>query len=274
MKQPIIAFIGAGNMASSLIGGLIGTHFAADKIWASNPHQDQLDKLYDCFQIHTTQSNKEAAEQAEVIVLAVKPASLKSVVLELKDILQRNKPLIISVVTGINCATIQNWAGGGGLAIVRCMANTPALLGCGVTGLWSNAFVFEEQKATAESILRAVGMILWFKNEADLDTVTAISGSGPAYFFLIMEVMIDCAKQMGLSEEQAELLTINTALGAAKMALETGKDVKALREQVTSPGGTTEQAIKVLESGRIRPLFLEALEAAKNKAVEISKLLG
>ncbi|MBA2655246.1 MAG: pyrroline-5-carboxylate reductase [Gammaproteobacteria bacterium] len=273
MKHPSIAFIGAGNMASSLIGGLIADRYPANKIWASNPKQDELSQLQECFEIHVTPDNREAANACDILVLAVKPSLLKSVILEISDILRERKPLIISIVTGIRSETIMKWAECNTLSIVRCMPNTPALLRCGTTGLCPNAYVSEEEQTTAESILRSVGVTVWFDDEQDLDVVTALSGSGPAYFFLVMEAMIETATALGLDPEQAQLLTVNTAIGAARMALESGKAVHVLREQVTSPGGTTEQAIGVLESGGIRDLFARALIAAKNKASEMSQLL-
>jgi pyrroline-5-carboxylate reductase len=273
MDHPVIAFIGSGNMATSLIGGLVANQYPPDKIWATNPDKEKLEWLQSQFHIHTTSDNREAAEQADLWVFSVKPAVLKSVVSELADLLKQKQPLILSVVAGITSDSILKWANYPHLSIVRCMPNTPALLGCGCTGLWGNSLVNHEQKAIAESILRVVGVTLWFEKEVDLNAVTAVSGSGPAYFFLVMEAMLDCAKQMGLTEQQAELLTVNTALGAARMALESGKDVATLRKQVTSPGGTTEQAINVLEAGGIRSLFLNALTAAKDRAIEISKLL-
>lgn len=271
--KPLITFIGAGNMTSSLIGGLVADEYPATQILATNPTEDKLIRLTECFNIKTTTNNREGAEKADIIVLAVKPMILKSVILEIKDVLQQKQPLIISVVTGIEAETIMKWADCPKLPIVRSMPNTPALLRCGTTGLYANHFVTELQKASAESILRAVGITIWFKKESDLDIVTAVSGSGPAYFFLMMEAMLESGIKMGLNAEQAQLLTVNTALGAARMALESGKDVKTLRTQVTSKGGTTEQAIKVFESGKLRDLFLKALSAARDRAVELARMV-
>ncbi len=272
-EKPAITFIGAGNMASSLIGGLIADQYPVEKITATNRTGNKLGYLSGCFKITTTQNNREGAATADVIVLAVKPMTLKTVVIEIKDILSTQKPLIISIVTGVSSTSIANWAQCHDLKIVRCMPNTPALLRSGTTGLWANSFVSSKEKAIAESILRAVGVTLWLQEERDLNTVTAVSGSGPAYFFLLMECILDCAKEMGLNEEQAQLLTVNTALGAARMALESGKNICALRQQVTSKGGTTEQAIKSMEEGGIRDLMRKAVTAARNKAEEISELL-
>lgn len=273
MHQPIIAFIGAGNMASSLIGGLAANHYPGTSMWATDLSIDKLNRLKSCFNLNISTNNLEAVAQADVIVLAVKPNTLPAVIKEMGELLAKRQPLIISIVTGIHAESIRKWANCQHLSIVRCMPNTPSLLRSGITGLFANFFVTEEQKAIAESILRSVGVTLWFDNEQDLNIVTAISGSGPAYFFLVMEAMIATAQEMGLTEEQAQLLTVNTALGAAKMALESGKGVAALRQQVTSPGGTTEQAIKVLEAGGIKSLFERALKAAKDKAIELSVLM-
>lgn len=271
--KPVIAFIGAGNMSSSLIGGLIKDQYPPNLIWATNPSSDKLSHLKSCFHINVTEDNKLGATNADVLVCSVKPSILKQVVLELKDIIVDQKPLILSVAAGIKSGTIKKWLGDNNLPIVRCMPNTPALLQCGTTALYATKDVSEEQRTMAESIMRSVGITLWLKDEAEIDIVTAISGSGPAYFFLVMEAILDCAKKMGLSQEQAELLTINTALGAARMALESDKDVHSLRCQVTSPGGTTEQAIKALESGGLRELFVKALNAAHEKALKMSELV-
>lgn len=271
MSHPTIAFIGAGNMAGSLIGGLIADNYPAKHIFATNPLLERLDSLQKAFGIRTTPDNKEAVAQADVLVFAVKPSELQSVVSELSELLLHKKPLVISIVTGITCQTISEWAKCPDLGIVRTMPNTPALLRSGITGLYPNRFVDDEQRTIAESILRAVGITVWFFNENDLNIVTALSGSGPAYFFLFMEYIKDWAQKMGLTKEQAQLLTVNTALGAARMALESDKEIAELRHQVTSPGGTTEQAIKTFERGKLDDLVNQALNAAYDKAVELAK---
>lgn len=272
MKKPTIAFIGAGNMASSLIGGLIADSYPPNCIFATNPIQEKLASLEKSFGINTTSNNREGAEKADIIVFSVKPNLLKSVVVELKETIRRKNPLLISVAVGITTETIQKWLVDIPASIVRCMPNTPALLRCGATALYANSRTSEEQSALAESILRAVGVTVWVTHEREMDVVTAISGSGPAYFFLVMEAIMECAQEMGLKKEQAQLLTVNTALGAARMALESNKDIGELRQQVTSPGGTTEQAIQVLESGGVRTLFNNALCAARDKAISMAHL--
>jgi pyrroline-5-carboxylate reductase len=273
MNKPTIAFIGAGNMAGSLIGGLIADQYPADNIWASNPLTERLAFLKNSFHIATTNDNKEAANKADVLVFSVKPSELKPVVIELQEILHTKKPLVISIVTGILSSTIAKWASDSHLGIVRCMPNTPALLRCGTTGLFANDVVTQDQRTIAESILRSVGTTLWFDKESDLDIVTAISGSGPAYFFYIMECIKDYAQKMGLGDEAAQILTVNTALGAARMALESDKEIETLREQVTSKGGTTEQAIKVFEQGGLRALIEKALGAAHERAQQMSNAI-
>lgn len=272
MQNKTITFIGAGNMAHSLIGGLITDGFDPKKIWATAPQTEHLTHVKK-LNIHTTLDNNAGIKHADVIVLAVKPQVLKIVATEIADIVKENKPLIISVAAGVREPDIQRWLGGT-CAIVRCMPNTPALVSCGATALYANSFVTHEQKNLAESILRAVGITVWLDDESQLDTVTALSGSGPAYFFLIMEAMEAAACDLGLPQETARLLTIQTALGAARMALESKKPAHELRQNVTSPGGTTERALQILESGELRNLFAKALQAAQQRGVELAEIFG
>ncbi len=194
MHDEQIAFIGAGNMGTSLIGGLIENGFNAQYIWASDHNAEQTQQLSEQLNIHTTTDNLEAAQHAEVVILAVKPQLIKTVVNELKTILQQRKPLIISIAAGIHTTSILDWLEYDA-SIIRCMPNTPALIQCGATALFANPQVEESQKKLAESILRAVSITLWVKQESDLDTVTALSGSGPAYFFYVMESLQLAAEQ-------------------------------------------------------------------------------
>ena len=273
MQQPTTAFIGAGNMAHSLIGGLIADGFSAEKIWASNPVAELLNKLQKQFSIHTTLDNTQAVKEADVVIFAVKPQILKIVAQELAEFIQEKKPLVISIAAGVREKDLQNWLGDH-IAIVRCMPNTPALVGAGASALFANMFVSVEQKSIAESILRAVGMTVWLDNEKLLDTVTALSGSGPAYFFLIMEALEIAAVKLGLPADTAHLLTLQTALGAARMALENNQSLAELRQQVTSPGGTTECGIQVLENNHIRKILTETIQAASNRSVELAEILS
>lgn len=273
MSTPVITFIGAGNMGSSLIGGLIKDGHPAGNIWACDPSQEKLDYLQQTYQIHTTTENEQAAHAAGVIVLAVKPQLFAKVTQPLASVIQGRKPLFISIAAGIRESSIQHWLGGSH-AIVRAMPNTPALIGCGATALYANSHVSKEQRNTAESILRAVGIALWLDDEQLMDVVTALSGSGPAYFFLMMEALQDAAEQSGLPADTARLLTLQTALGAARMAIESGKPLPELRHNVTSPGGTTEKALSVLEENHIRDIYRKALQAARLRSEELAEMLG
>lgn len=273
MHQRTIAFIGGGNMARSLISGLIADGYDAGRIWVTDPAEAKLAELRDRFSVRTTASNIEAAGAADIVVLAVKPQVLKGVVEALAATVQAAKPLVISIAAGVRECDIQRWLGGG-VAIVRTMPNTPALVQSGAAALYANPTVSEEQRDLAESILRAVGLTVWVEDEALMDTVTALSGSGPAYFFLVMEALEKAAVQLGLPRDTARLLTLQTAFGAAKMALESSEDAATLRARVTSPGGTTERAITVLEQNRIRAIFEEALRAAHTRSQELATLLG
>lgn len=269
MRNTFITFIGAGNMANSLIGGLIADGYDPKRICAADPNLEKLKNLQKKFGINITTKNNEAVANANVIIFAVKPQILKIVATELSNFITEKKPLIISVAAMIPSTHIEKWLQNA--AIVRCMPNTPALIRCGATGLLANRYVTSEQKNLAESIMRAVGITVWVNNEEQIDIVTALSGSGPAYFFLLMEMLQQSAEKLGLPAETARLLTLQTALGAARLALESNEDVTTLRKQVTSPGGTTERAIGVLESGNIRELFFEALQAAQLRALELIK---
>lgn len=273
MQNVTIGFLGAGNMAGSLIGGLISAGHPADKIWAStiDPEKDQA--LVKKFGIHLTTDNKIVASHAEVLIFAVKPNTVKEVALEIAPLVQTKQPLVVSVAGGIREQDLRRWISED-LAVVRCMPNTPALINTGATALFANKKVTEAQKNLAESILRAVGITVWLQDELQLDAVTALSGSGPAYFFLVMEAMEQAGVELGLTPEIARLLTLQTALGAAKMAVESDKSLTQLRENVTSPGGTTEQALRVLQSGNLIPLFKDALMAAKNRAHELAQIFG
>jgi pyrroline-5-carboxylate reductase len=274
MNTRPIAFIGGGNMSRSLIGGMIKNDWPVDLIHVADPDPKQLELIASAFPgIHTHTDNGSAAEAAQIIVLAVKPQVLPQVVRGLESHIDRNKHLIISIAAGIRSNDIDRWLGQG-QAIVRCMPNTPALVQSGATGLFANAQVSDEQCSLAESILRSVGITLWVKDEALIDAVTAVSGSGPAYFFLVIEAMEDAGVKLGLERDSARLLSLETAFGAAKLALESDDDAATLRQRVTSKGGTTEQALKVLEEGGLRTLFADALKAAAQRANELADKLG
>jgi pyrroline-5-carboxylate reductase len=272
MSQTRIAFIGAGNMASALIGGLIADGTTKDSIIASDPNNEQRSQLHDRYGICTVDNNADAISDASVVVLAVKPQLLQQVCNELRAHLIGKSCLIVSIAAGIRCNTLSKWLNSE-LPIVRCMPNTPAMLQVGATGLFATSNVSSEQRDQAERILRAVGITLWVDSESDIDSVTAVSGSGPAYYFLVMEAMQAAAEKLGLPEDTAKLLTLQTALGAARMALESQDDPATLRQKVTSPGGTTEQAILSFEENGLRDLFEKAMRAARDRSISLSEQL-
>jgi pyrroline-5-carboxylate reductase len=260
-------------MARSLIGGLLADGVEPQRIWVADPDQDRLHALRKHFSVEISESNEAVAESADVMVLAVKPQVLKPVSQGLAATVRARQPLVISIAAGVRETHLRQWLGGE-VAIVRSMPNTPALVQTGATALFANPFVSEHQRELAESTLRAVGIALWLDDEEQMDAVTALSGSGPAYFFLVMEALEAAGSALGLPLRTARLLTLQTALGAAKMALESEEEVAELRQRVTSPGGTTEQALKVLEQGGIRDLFQGALKAAYARSKELARLLG
>lgn len=268
-KPTTITFIGAGNMARSLIIGLLQDK-ANVLLRVADPDPQQLDAIRQHWpDVQATQDNAEALQGADVVVLAVKPQVMREVLEPLADLAQRTRPLVISIAAGIREAALNQWLGGN-LPIVRCMPNTPALVQTGATGLVANAQVSQAQRNLAESILRAVGITVWFAEEASIDSVTAVSGSGPAYFFLVMEAMQTAAQNLGMSAEDAQLLVVQTALGAARLALESGEPAAELRRKVTSKGGTTEAALKVLNDGGLPALFEQALQAAAQRSRELA----
>jgi pyrroline-5-carboxylate reductase len=273
MTQHIIGFIGAGNMARSLAGGLLNNGWPAERLRLADPDPDQRRAVEQALGLRTFADNLELAAQSDVLVLAVKPQVLKAVAETIAPAVQKKRPLVVSIAAGIRVDDIEHWLGGN-LPIVRVMPNTAALIGSGASGLCANPRVTDAQRDEAESILRAVGVTVWVDDENLIDTVTAVSGSGPAYFFLVMEVLEKAAIRHGLDPKTARLLTLETAFGAAKMALEGGEEPEQLRRRVTSPGGTTEQAVKVLVEGRIEPLFDDAVAAAIRRARELADLFG
>jgi pyrroline-5-carboxylate reductase len=273
MKDTTLAFIGCGNMARSLIGGLIADGWDPARIRAADADPGQLERISGTFPVSTFTQNSAAAADADVVVLAVKPQITAAVARELADTIVRQQPLVISIAAGIREATLRGWLGEQA-AIVRSMPNTPAMVQSGAAALYANSAVSEAQRSIAESILRAVGIALWIEDESLMDAVTALSGSGPAYFFLFMEALETAGCELGLPAQTARLLTLQTAFGAAKMALESSEDVATLRRRVTSPGGTTESAIAVLEKSGFTGLLNRALQAAATRSREIADEFG
>ncbi len=260
-------------MASSLIGGLIADGFDASNISVVEINADKRRLLSQRFGIQVSETIDGTINNADVVAFCIKPQQFREVAQASAREIQVRNPLLISVAAGIRTADMASWLGGS-FAIVRAMSNTPALVQTGASALFANANVSNEQRNQAESLLRAVGIVEWVGDEDLMDVVTALSGSGPAYFFRIMEGLVKAAEQLGLTKDVAHLLTIQTALGAAKMALESEEDIATLREQVTSPGGTTEQGLKTMNDNNIDQLLLDVLKAAQHRATELADQLG
>ncbi len=273
MQKAVIAILGGGNMGASLLGGLIANGYPRENLWVTDPDEKKLRHFSDQFKVQTTSDNQKAVKQADIVILAVKPQVLVGLLTDLNTDFQRTKPLIVSIAAGIRVDLIQKIVGKE-MPIVRAMPNTPALISCGATALYANAFVTEEQRDLAESLLRAVGLTVWIDQEKQMDVVTALSGSGPAYFFLVIEALADAAIELGLSEEIAKLLTVQTAYGASRMALESSQGVIELRKKVTSPGGTTEAAVKVLEEHLLREVLKNTLAAAIKRSEELAESMN
>ncbi len=269
MKNKTIAFIGAGNMASSLIGGLVAKGWQADHLFVSDPVQEQCQRLAAAYGVQACRDNNTAVAQADVLILAIKPQVMRDVLLGIQDAVNQKHPLVISIAAGIPLSAITDILGSG-IAVVRCMPNTPAMVGMGATGLIANKQTSMDDKNIAQNILAAVGIALWLENENQIDAVTALSGSGPAYYFLVMEAMIAAGISLGLDAQTARTLTLQTALGAATMAQQSDVAPAELRRRVTSPGGTTEQALRCFEEGNLVPLFATAMAAAEKRSKELA----
>lgn len=266
MKDTRLSFLGTGNIAQAIIGGLLQNGLPPESITAADPVEEQLKPLADK-NINTTNNNIEAVKSSDVIVISVKPDVVDQLV---KDIATASRDkLIISVAAGITTGSIASHLEAGA-AIVRCMPNTPALVQCGMTGLFANSNVSSGQKEAAEHIVSAIGEYIWFDDESHLDAVTAISGSGPAYFFYVMEAMEDAGTALGLPADVVHKLVTQTALGAASMARTSNDSPGELRRKVTSPGGTTEAALNELQNKDLANSFDAAIRAAWQRSKSLS----
>jgi pyrroline-5-carboxylate reductase len=269
MTQSLIGFIGGGNMARSLIGGLVAKGYPPAWIQVSEPQAALRDQLRQDFGVAVDADNAALAARADVLVLAVKPQVMAQVCGTVRAALAGRAPLVLSIAAGIRMAQIEHWLGAT-LPVVRAMPNTPALIGAGAAGLVANAQVGDAQRAQAESILRAVGDAVWIEHEAQMDAVTAVAGSGPAYFFLLMEALESAAMAQGLSAHAARALVLQTALGAARMAREGDEPPATLRARVTSPGGTTQAALEVFEARGLRAIAHDAVARATERGRELA----
>ncbi len=266
-----LCFIGGGNMAASLVGGLIANGFEAESITACDINAEQLQNLSDRFSIQTSTDNFASAKQADVVILAVKPQVMQVVCEQLATLDRSDSRLFISIAAGVRETDINRWLGGS-RCVIRCMPNTPSLMQLGATGLYANQLVSDGQKQMAQSILDAVGISVWVDKEVLLDAVTAISGSGPAYFFYFIELLQAAGEKLGLDAETALKLARQTALGASHMAQQ--DNVVDLRARVTSKKGTTEQAILSFQANNLGALVEAAANAAYNRSAELAEELA
>jgi pyrroline-5-carboxylate reductase len=268
-----LAFIGAGNMAAALISGLTKRGIPPERLVVADPSQDQLKRVEREYGVCAAGDNAAAVNGADVVILAVKPQQMRAVALELAGHLAPLRPLVISVAAGIPHAALARWFGPL-ISVIRTMPNRPALNGFGATGLYAPASVGATARAMAEEIMAAVSATVWVEHESQMDTVTALSGSGPAYFFLFMEALDAAAHERGLPTEIARRLTLETAFGAAQMARHSQESLATLREQVTSKGGTTAAALAVLDAAGLRAIVAHAVAAADRRSAELAAEFG
>ena len=277
MSEAKMVFIGgAGNMAGAVIGGLVSSGYPADRIVATGRNEQKLADFAARTGVHVSTDNAAAVADADVLVLSVKPQMMKalceSIAPVIKERVSDRKPLVITLAAGIPLAAYQRWLGAG-VPIVRAMPNTPALVGTGVTGLYAGEGVDAAQRQVAEQMAEAVGIAVWVEEESGIDQVIAVSGSGPAYYFQFMESMIDAAEKAGMPRADAERLTLQTALGAAKLAVASDVDVAQLKRNVMSPNGTTERAIHRFQSGGLPELVEQAMRDCAERAAEMAREL-
>lgn len=271
--SPTISFIGAGNMASAIIGGMLDSGYQAADIWVSAPDDDHLQAIRKRFGVSVTTDNRFCAQQADLVVLAVKPQVMADVCRDIAPVVQNTRPLLVSIAAGLTADTLDQWLGGG-LPLIRVMPNTPALVGKGAAGLFANAQVKEDQKQQVATMFESIGSALWVDDEELLHGVTALSGSGPAYFFLMLEALEAAATDAGIEAATARQLAIQTMAGAAEMAARSESDPGQLKRNVMSPGGTTEQAIHTFEDGGLRELVHKAFDAALKRSQEMASELA
>ena len=267
------AFIGGGNMGGALIRGLIARGLSPQKISVGEAHQQRRIALADELGVHVTADNREAAANADVVVLAVKPQDMAGTAQALADVFAQRRPLVLSIAAGIRVADIVGWCGPG-VAVARAMPNRPALNSAGATAIYAPPSLSEAHRLLAADVLGAVGTTVWVQEEDALDVVTALSGSGPAYFFLLAELMTDAAVNLGLDRASAQELSIQTLFGSGRMARDSDGDLARLRAEVTSKGGTTEAALRSFEGANLRGIVAAALSAATDRSREMAQAFG
>ena len=260
-------------MARSIIGGLIAAGADPDRIHVSDPQADQCRLLESRFRVATSPDNASCVTANRVLVLAVKPQVMQQALASVQDELRAHRPVLISIAAGIRIGDMLRWAGCE-LPVIRVMPNTPALVNCGVSGLFANPLAGAGPRKIAEQIMQSVGAVVWLDRERDIDTVTGISGSGPAYFFRLMEIMMESAREHGLDAAAARTLVLQTALGAARLAVDDPAPPGELRRQVTSPQGTTEAALKSMEEHGMEAAVKSGIDAAVHRSGELATQLG
>lgn len=270
MTEKRVAFIGGGNMTRAIVAGLLDDGFAAESITVSEPVEQQRETLASEMPgVHLTGDNSEAVARADSLVLSVKPQIIAGVCKQLVASVQAAKPLVISIAAGPRIADIDAWLGGGN-AVARVMPNQPALLRAGISGIFANEKVSDEQLQSAKKIMSAVGPVVEVAKEEDIDAVTAVSGSGPAYIYLVIDMIATAGIELGLEPDDARTLAIETALGASTLAKNSDESMNELIARVRSPGGTTAAALDSLEAHGIRDIFLTALTAARDRATVLA----
>jgi len=261
-----VAFVGGGNMARALVGGMLVAGYAPNHILISEPLDGHRERLANEFPgTIIRKNNADVVGEAECVVLAVKPQILPEVCKQLATAVQTNKPLVISIAAGVRSGDIDTWLGGG-FSVVRVMPNQPALIRLGISGLFANAKTTQKQRRAANNIVSTTGPVIDVKTEDDIDTVTAISGTGPAYFYLLVDMLVSVAEQMGLDRDSALALVLETARGAGEMAERSGESMDTLISRVRSPGGTTAAAFDYIDSTNFRDIFSAAVTAARDRA--------
>jgi pyrroline-5-carboxylate reductase len=268
-----IAFIGGGHMTTSLVGGLRARGAAPRDLFVSDPVAAQLERLQSDFGVRTTHDNAQAVQDADLVVLAVKPQDMAAAARSIAAELATRRRIVVSIAAGIRTPDLAQWLGSG-TPVVRTMPNRPALIGAGITAACAGPEVGPEERVAVERVLSTAGPLVWLDDEAQMDAVTAISGSGPAYFFLLVEALEDAGVALGLPRETARRLAAHTALGAGRMVTEATDPPSQLREQVTSRGGTTAAALAVFERADLRGIFAEAIAAAARRSTELADQFG
>lgn len=267
-----VTYVGGGNMARALAGGMLAAGYESSLISVSEPLEGhRLSLARDLPGAAIFERNEDAVRDADCVILAVKPQILADVCKPLAPLLQATRPLVISIVAGVRARDIETWLGGN-LSVVRIMPNQPALLRLGISGLYANEHTSNEQRRVATGIIATTGPVVRVNSEADIDTITAVSGTGPAYFYLLVDMLVNVAVELGLGHDDAKTLVLETARGAGEMAEQSGETMDSLIARVRSPGGTTAAAFDHLDGTEFRDIFTAAVVAARDRAAELADM--